>query len=59
VEDIMRGWKTLDVRKTLDRAKKQLEATTSANVGGFAVPLGSVLRPPVDDLKKRKKKDRL
>ena len=44
-------WETLDIEKVL---KKKQEQTTSANVGGFAVPLGPsrqglgrVLRPAV------------
>jgi hypothetical protein len=52
------GWKPLDTRKVLDRARKQQEATTTANVGGFVGPaFVPVQRPPVTP-PKRKKKDR-
>jgi hypothetical protein len=42
------GWKTLDVRALLARRE---EATTTANVGSYPVPLGQPLRrtPPLAD----------
>lgn len=52
-------WKPLDTTRVIDKQRKQHEQTTSANVGGFAVPLGEPLRPPVAKPKvaKKKKKD--
>lgn len=40
------SWKNLDTEAVLARRNRQHEATTSGNVGAFAVPLGTVLRPP-------------
>jgi hypothetical protein len=50
------SWKSLDTSKAIEDARKRREeATTSANVGGFAVPFGAQpLRPP--KLKKPRKK---
>lgn len=51
------GWEPIDVKKTIAASKKQVESTTSANAGGFAVPFGAQpLRPPT--LKKTPKKKR-
>jgi len=52
------AWKPLDVQDLLDRRRRQIEQTTSGNVGGFAVPLGAPLRPAVLDVPKKKKKQR-
>jgi hypothetical protein len=41
------NWKTLDTEQLLMRRDRQHEATTGANVGAFAVPLGTPLRSPV------------
>jgi hypothetical protein len=52
-------WKTLDAEHAQKRAQQQREsATTSGNAGGFAVPLGGVLRPavPASEVVTRKKK---
>lgn len=51
----MTGWKPIDTQKVIDASRKQNESTTSAGVGGFAVPLGAEpMRPPL--IKKPKKK---
>ncbi len=47
------GWKTLDTQQAVDASRKQVE-TTGANVGGYAVPFGTPMRPPL--VKKPKKK---
>lgn len=47
------GWKTLDTKQVVDASRKQVE-TTSASVGGYAVPLGPAMRPPL--VKKPRKK---
>jgi hypothetical protein len=39
------GWQTLDV-EALQRKRAQQEATTSANVGAYPVPLGQPQRNP-------------
>ena len=44
-------WKSLDTEALLERLRRIRESTTSANVGGFAVPIGGVLRreAPLND----------
>lgn len=44
----MSDWKPLDTQKAVEKQRRQSESTTSAGVGGFAVPLGGgPLRPPM------------
>ena len=58
------SWKSLDTVALLERLRKVRESTTSANVGGFAVPFGTgVLRasvplPPYENVSKKKRKKR-
>jgi len=43
-------WETLDTEAVLAKQRAQVEATTTANVGAYPVPLGQPLRrapPPV------------
>lgn len=40
-------WDTLDTEKLLRRQREQHEQTTSGGVGGYEVPLGAPLRPPI------------
>lgn len=40
-------WKPLDTSELLRRQREQQEQTTSAGVGGYEVPIGTPLRPPV------------
>lgn len=40
-------WEDLDTEKLLRRQREQHEQTTTGNVGGYEVPLGGPLRPPV------------
>lgn len=49
-------WKTLDTADTVRRRNRQHEQTTSAGVGGFAVPIGRPLRPAVPKKTPKKKK---
>jgi len=53
-----KDWETLDTEKVLRRQRDQQEQTTSSGVGGYEVPLGAPLRPPVPPYKpvKRSKK---
>jgi len=54
-------WETLDTEKVIRRNREQHEQTTSGGVGGYEVPLGQPLRPPIPprkpvDKKPKKKK---
>lgn len=49
-------WKTLDTADTVRRRNRQHEQTTSAGVGGYAVPIGRPLRPAVPKAPKKSKK---
>ena len=40
-------WKPLDTSELLRRQREQHVQTTSAGVGGYEVPIGAPLRPPV------------
>ena len=55
----MGDWEDLDTEKLLRKQREQSEQTTSAGVGGYEVPLGAPLRPPVppyEPVEKPKKK---
>jgi len=50
-------WDTLDTEKLLRKRQDQHEQTTSAGVGGYAVPLGGEpMRPAVPAPKPKPKK---
>lgn len=57
------SWEPLDTEALLQQQRQQQEQTTSANAGGYAVPIGGVLRrqipvgtpPKVEKASKRKK----
>lgn len=57
-------WSTLDTEKLLRKRQDQHEQTTSAGVGGYAVPLGEPMRPAIPSptsnpkLKKKKKQEK-
>lgn len=42
-----KDWEDLDTEKLLRKQREQQEQTTSGNVGGYEVPLGGPLRPPI------------
>jgi hypothetical protein len=54
-----KDWSTLDTEKLLRTRQDQHEQTTSAGVGGYAVPLGEPIRPatpePAQKPKSKKK----
>lgn len=55
-----KGWETLDTQEAVERQRRQQEQTTSANVGGFPVPIGQPLRrqapiPPYKEVKPKKR----
>lgn len=57
-----KDWEDLDTEKLLRKQREQQEQTTSAGVGGYEVPMGAPLRPPVppyepvEPVKKTRKK---
>jgi hypothetical protein len=50
-----KDWSTLDTEKLLRTRQDQHEQTTSAGVGGYAVPLGEPMRPAIPEPKPKKK----
>lgn len=42
-----KDWEDLDTEKLLRKQREQQEQTTSSGVGGYEVPLGATLRPPI------------
>ena len=55
-----KDWDTLDTERVLKRQRQQQEQTTSSGVGGYPVPLGKPVRPPIPNptITKKKKENK-
>jgi len=58
------SWEPLDTEALLQKQRQQQEQTTSANAGGYTVPIGGVLRrqipvanpPTIEKVSKKRKR---